>query len=63
MVYPKILNIFPYAIQQEFVVYPFYIQYNSLYLLIPISQCTPPQPLPLENYKSVFYVCVSVSVL
>ena len=54
MVYPKILNIVPNAIQQEFVVYPFYIQYNSLHLLIPISQSTPPPPLPLDNFKSVF---------
>ena len=45
MVYHRILNIFPYAIQQEYlVVYPFI--YNSFCLLVPDSQAVSPTPSP-----------------
>ena len=60
MVYHKILNIFPCAIQQDLVV--IHSTYNSMYLLISNSQSIPPPShLPLDNHKSVLQVCVSVS--
>ena len=37
-----------------------YVIYSSVYMLIPISQFTPPS-LSSFNSKFVFYVCVSIS--
>ena len=45
MVYRRILNIVPCAIQKDLVSY--HSIYNSLYLLAPNSQSNPPPPPPL----------------
>ena len=47
------------AVQQDLIAYP--SKCNSLHLLTPNS--CPSRSLPLGNYKSVLYVCESVSVL
>ena len=55
MVYPRILNIAPCAIQEDLVVYPISI-YKSLPLLIPNSWSIPSPPsIPPGTHKSVFY--------
>ena len=51
MVYQRILNIIPCAIQPDLVVYSIY---NSLHLLTPNSQSFASHPL--GNYKSVLHV-------
>ena len=43
MVYHRVLNIVPCAMQQDLVAYPFHVQQlNSLHLPIPNSHCIPP---------------------
>ena len=57
IVYDKILNTVPRAIQQILLVYLFI--YGSVHLLIPYSRFIPPRlPFPFGNHKFVFYVCV-----
>ena len=58
MVYHRILNIVPCAIQSDTVVYPSYI-HNSLHLLVPNAQSFPPlHTLPLGNHKGEYYSIV-----
>ena len=61
MVYYRTLNIVPCAIQQDLVVYPFYIyQFASANSKFPIH---PSPTISLGNCKSVLNVCEPVSVL
>ena len=58
----RILNIVPCVIQQDLVVYPFYIyQLASANLKTPNPSFLP-LFLPLDNHTSILYVCKSVSV-
>ena len=60
MVYHRIMNIILCAIQSDLVVHPFYIEEfpsaSSKFSLYPM-----PLSFPLGNYKSVLYICESVS--
>ena len=61
MVYHRILNIVPCAIQQDLVVYPFYIyKLTSADSNLPLHSS--PNPRPLDNHQSVVYVRDSVSI-
>ena len=61
MVYPRIFNIVPCALQQDLVVYPSYIK--KLTSTNPSLQLHPStNALPLGNHQSVLYVHDSVSV-
>ena len=56
--YSNMLNIIPCAIQQDLVVYLFYIK--AIYQALNLSS---PTHFPFGNHKFVFYVCESLSVL
>ena len=58
MVYHKILNIVPCAIQQD-LIYTIYLIYTSWHLLIPNSQPFPPFPTALAT-TSLFSMSMSL---
>ena len=59
IVYHRILNVIPGAVQQDLVVYLFYIQ--QLVSANPKLLIYFPTPFPLGNREFVFCVCESVS--
>ena len=61
MIYLRIFNIVPCAVQEDLVVYPSYIySFASANPTLPLHPS--PTPIPIGNHKSVLYVCESVSV-
>ena len=64
MIYHRILNIVPCAIQQDLVIYPFYclsiLYIHSLHLLIPTSYSIPLPTLSLLVTTSLFSMSVSM---
>ena len=62
MVYPKKLDIVPYAIQWDLIAYLFYLlQFSPTNPKLLVHSTS--SPLPLGNQKSVLQVCESVSVI
>ena len=60
MIYCRILNIIPCAVQQDLIIY---LLYSSLYLLIRNSNLLlPPLPSSFDNNAFVFYVYESISI-